>query len=642
VWPDLKVSIAFVSDPLATSPTWVDVSAYVRLADGVTIRRGGSGDPDQPDHAGFLGLTLSNRDRRFDPYHSTGPYYGYLTPKRQIKVEAVWATVTYPMFYGWVTGFPNKGRAMGKDAVCEIEAYDAIGALAGVALTSDLVADYVESIAASTYIWYRYFDPSSVPDSGTSGVLTSRFNGIAPVALVPESGVAVGLSGNSWAANRAGYVDITPPCLFGVGYDWTLSFWIQTTTSGSDYTTDATLISGGPTESTIGPVFFFEAGAFTSSTLTILDNGTLKFRSIVDRSGTDDEVTIATTRPINDGFVHHIAIVVDGGVSETVYIDGIVAESTSAVVSGNRYPSLTMARLGAPSGTLAAADILASTTLQDVLVMTTALSATQVAAIHDLGVGIATESTATRAGRLLDELSWPSAWRDISSSTVGTCGPLNWNGQSVLAGLQEVERTEQGRLYAANDGKVTLRQRYYAYEDSQSSTVQVTFSDDGSNEHYRSFGHGRGDIDVVNDATVSNGQIEARSTDSTSQTTYGPNANTYNTVLSTYAQVRDMAAGIIFLRKDAATRLEPIQVGYPSSWADVLGMELADRVRVESTPMGVGSQLTADVLVESIQWNVSQAWRLTFAGNPVPPDPATVGFWVLGTSELDTSTVLAF
>ena len=114
--PTLKVEIAFTSDPLATSQTWVNVSQWVRQTPGVSIRRGRQRELDNFD-AGSCQITLSNRDRRFDPSYSAGPYFGNLLPRKQIRVTAYWGIAGYTMFQGWVTGWPQSLAAPGGKAI---------------------------------------------------------------------------------------------------------------------------------------------------------------------------------------------------------------------------------------------------------------------------------------------------------------------------------------------------------------------------------------------------------------------------------------------------------------------------------------------------------------------------------------------
>ena len=88
-WPDLRAEVAFASNPLAT-PSWTTVhSPTTNTALAVETRAGRDFELDsfQP---GQLSLTLDNSDRRFDPLHVAGPYYGSLLPMRRCRVQADW------------------------------------------------------------------------------------------------------------------------------------------------------------------------------------------------------------------------------------------------------------------------------------------------------------------------------------------------------------------------------------------------------------------------------------------------------------------------------------------------------------------------------------------------------------------------
>lgn len=72
------------TEVMFTSPTWTDISAYVRSA---TIKRG-SNRVDSPTvryEAGTAELRLDNRDRRFDPTNLAGPYTTSFTTDTGIK-----------------------------------------------------------------------------------------------------------------------------------------------------------------------------------------------------------------------------------------------------------------------------------------------------------------------------------------------------------------------------------------------------------------------------------------------------------------------------------------------------------------------------------------------------------------------------
>lgn len=77
--------------------SYEDVSAYV--LPGLSWSRGRS-EINQDFGAGSATITLRNGTGIFTPFNSSSPIYGQMIPGRQIKVEAVHNSVTYPVIYG--------------------------------------------------------------------------------------------------------------------------------------------------------------------------------------------------------------------------------------------------------------------------------------------------------------------------------------------------------------------------------------------------------------------------------------------------------------------------------------------------------------------------------------------------------------
>ena len=93
-WPTVTTEVAFGSDPFTASPSWTDISDRVHGIETHVGRTSGTGRFD----ADTLTVTLDSHDRRFDPLHTAGPYYGQLTPNARIKVTASTGTPTAPTF----------------------------------------------------------------------------------------------------------------------------------------------------------------------------------------------------------------------------------------------------------------------------------------------------------------------------------------------------------------------------------------------------------------------------------------------------------------------------------------------------------------------------------------------------------------
>lgn len=564
--PTLKVEIAFTSEPLDTTPTWVDVTQYVRAtsggAGGVFISRG-KGAEIGPFEAGSCKVTLSNRDRRFDPSHAAGPNFGNLIPHKQIRLTATWLAVDYPMFYGWVTGWPQDFGANGKDATVTVEAMDAIGWLANNNLPDDLIYDFANA----------------------------------------GGGLEVFLRN----ADVGGWYDET-----GNGYTATLSH------------VDA-LAGAAPPAAKFGPSI---AGGSVSPSVLFSDVSVWTMGKTV---GTPDALAYwaAYTDPVlaefGDSTPHLIMQVGVGTVF--VYVDGVLVKSGAGPIAD----PTTLPLVGFAG------------TMQDVAVWIGG-AVPDPADFYNLSVGLVPESSADRVTRILDDVGWPAAWRDITTNPQAEVGELAYKGSPALAKLQEVERSEQGLLFADKSGNVAFRERFYTV----GTTVQQIFSDDGGATAlpYSTFGFDYDDRDVINDVIVTTPTTWAKSSDAASILANGLQSKKVDTILTLFEDANNMAAGIVAQGKTATYRVPPITV-YPArnsgQWEEVLGMELGQRIQVEITPMKVGSQNVQEVALQQIEWEIVDTnWTLTIGGAPLPGTTADNFWFVIGSSLIGGPDVIGY
>ena len=146
-YPVPVVEIAFTDGPYVVSPTWTDVTAYAR---GMDITRGVPDDWTlQAD--GSATVVLSNRDRRFDPFNTSGPYYGNLLPRRQIRIRATHGGTTYDVFRGFIAGWPPEWTDAGTDSTVTLFCFDALQLLGSSSLPADWSRDYILSQSPRHY-----------------------------------------------------------------------------------------------------------------------------------------------------------------------------------------------------------------------------------------------------------------------------------------------------------------------------------------------------------------------------------------------------------------------------------------------------------------------------------------------------------
>lgn len=108
VGPQIQVLIAFPNAPFdaISGLVWTDISDSVIIdptigGQPIAINRGRQYELDKIQ-AGTLTLTLDNRDRRFDPENTAGPYYPNVIPTKRIQVRAFWASTTYYLYTGYI------------------------------------------------------------------------------------------------------------------------------------------------------------------------------------------------------------------------------------------------------------------------------------------------------------------------------------------------------------------------------------------------------------------------------------------------------------------------------------------------------------------------------------------------------------
>lgn len=113
-WPAVRAQVAFDTDPLDT-PTWTTIheGATTRRVMSATAKHGRQFELDafQP---GQMTLELDNSDRRFDPLHATGPYFGKLLPRKRCRLRADWGA------YLNLTGAATSGAGTADTAVLDI------------------------------------------------------------------------------------------------------------------------------------------------------------------------------------------------------------------------------------------------------------------------------------------------------------------------------------------------------------------------------------------------------------------------------------------------------------------------------------------------------------------------------------------
>lgn len=608
-YPEVIVEISFASTPYTASPSWIDVTEYVRE---VTVRRGRS-DEFQEFDPSTATVTLDNRTRRFDPLNTSSPYAPNVIPRRAIAITAkntIGGTDTYfPVFRGFVEGWPVSITDAGYDSTVTIECVDVMGLLAQEELPDDLADNYIRSLSPRHY--WPLNDPID-PVTYTSQTLADY--GSSPIPLTPYGtfktsncdGLAIGLANTAVSIAETDFVDA-----------WSFRAPAFKPTSG--FATFSTWFQGPQLDvMNVGSfgMWFGTNISYTNSTSTLLVQ-------IVTAGGlTEYTGTIALDLSIS----HHIAVIKDqdSSAAPTVYIDGqalSVSLSASYISSNTLYEEYSSGQ----------------GRRQQVVIFDTALTETQIQTIYRLSRAIITETSAARFQRLIDYSPLVAGMYLTPTDTVATVSGITTGGPSITSELQLLNDSEGGNLYVNKDGKIVMTGRN-AFATGTSVTSQATIGTTGitigPEIQYRV------DAETMRNALTmgfaGDGVVEVVDQDSVDF--YGTSGGTWTTQLSTQQDAETLGNLLIGFSSLPKVVVNPVEVNVAadaSSWATILGLELLDRITLVLAPY-VGSSISLPQLVQSIEHRIIPGqWSTTLNGSVRWTNP-----FILDSSLLDGPDLL--
>lgn len=189
--PIIYVSVAFDSD-LTKTPNWIDVTPWVRA---VSIRRGRQMELDE-FQTGTCSVLLDGNDGRFNPQRADGPYVGYLTPLRRVRVFVAYKGAIYYLFQGFAEAWQPNYRNGGEDETVTLTAADAFKLLGAKAFTqrtfsakrpTDRVAEVLQGLPGIEYrslgngtVWCA----SNVVDGAESALALAKEGAKADLGLL--------------------------------------------------------------------------------------------------------------------------------------------------------------------------------------------------------------------------------------------------------------------------------------------------------------------------------------------------------------------------------------------------------------------------------------------------------------------------
>lgn len=550
-------------------------------------------------------------------------------PRMPIRISSTISATTRRIFTGQVQRIVQ-GYDYNGDAIVTLECADGFALLASI----ELPDSHMTTESLSTLGLY-----SEPPDYGFNLDTTGRYhysytrNTYTPNKVLESFGtISAGDQIVPYGPESSIYFNGNLGLGFGAADGdpdvvGTISIWFRTSTAGETFQPRILFASPARTSGAYG----------TNAPYIGLDeNGYLKFVTSFGNTGTV-QVNLA------DGDVHHLVLINEGG-RKKIFIDGRGLYNETGK-TGHFLDSANAWSIGAAWNWVP----LALGFVGEISMFThwsSLLTEQQAVDLYNAGTyGSAGDTTDVRLGQILDVAGWPIGRRDIDTG-YGVCGGDRFN-DTALAAVKTIGATEQGLIFIARDGNLTMRSRYWQTTDTTGATSQATFSDDNAVGAipFRTMTFGiDAETTLRNDVIVSGNDngVTGRFRDDASIYTYGVARTTISTCLSSSDACISMAKAIVDRWKDPMTRVPPFTVRPTTTTelATVLALELGDRITVEMTPPGGGAQYVHDMVVDSITHGITQGqvWDVTIAASPADPNT----YFVLDVSELDSGDVLGY
>ena len=605
-----ELEIAFASDPLAESPVWTEVTSDVLR---VTFSRGRSSGLSRWE-AGQGSLLLENLERQYEPFYVAGANYPNVIPRKRVRFRTASGT---PVFEAFADGFYPRYVSLDY-ATCTVPVTDGFKILAQAPLQS--IYD-TEVLADSPVFYYK------MNETGGAVALDHSGNGkhghymgsaIEWEQTWPEE--AHEQSAVFWPPLpddghlRAAMVDINVPCswefnlLFGNHGDAVQIFKSHHIDVPTGVTHPALIVTTD------------EEGIINAYW-----NG-----------GAAIQIEVNPPTVVAGNGWHHVVVTVSSD-SKTVkvYIDGILAGSTTSASAGVLSIPGQIMVMSLPYHPGAGITDKWSGFSARLAFYDAELSAARVAAHYDAIFAGRGDLSGERADNLLDQADWPASRRDLDPGQIELAAAYDLETEHALAALKKVEETEGGNLFVDRAGKVTFLDHYATLiSRPRSLTSQATFGNEAGEINPSSLELAADTDGIANVIRVTHidGSVSEAS-DATSVAKYGALALEEASIAHSAVEATGQAEWELMRLKDPqALRIRSLTVElFESNVERLCALELMDRVTANWTPPGGGSRISQEALISKITHDMTpDTWRMTI--EMMPLGLADTQFWRWGTS----------
>ncbi len=250
------------------------------------------------------------------------------------------------------------------------------------------------------------------------------------------------------------------------------------------------------------------------------------------------------------------------------------------------------------------------------------------------------DTVAARIGRILDEVGFPSSYRDLDPGTSLTSTTF---GVNALRHCQLAARSDGGWFYAQRDGTLTF-DGLDALTTTRQLTSQVTLSHDTApmylldTLHREGVGEGFRNLVRIGGPAVTTAENDATAADEAPVT-----FQRLDLLMNSDAKASGLADfyADLFATETpfhSAVTVTAAAVSDATYNSEIFPRKIRDRVTVELAPVGGGADLSDQVFIDGIagtitpaRWNISYRFASADAyDNNLASAPSTWGVWGTG------------
>lgn len=583
-YPVPIVEIAFDDSPYAVSPTWTDVTSWVR---SLSTDRGRS--DDWGDFYGSAQVVLNNRTRLFDPYYTSGTYYGKLLPRRQIRIRAqtndTGTTVTHDVFRGFINGWNPYWTDAGTDSTVTLQCYDALQLLGSEQLPADWSRQYILSTSPRHY--YPCDEPISPFTAGTvlNDFGTYPLNAVTSVYATNGNQLAVGLVNSSIQGTSFGSA-ISVAGAVSTTSSFSACFWAV-------LDPDGVYNPGGVMGNCAFDITFESAtSTYFFNVFNYYDSRQHGFRTVSTFDGGTPRHLAFSYNPVTDALLF--------------YVDGTLQSMTEPVHTGT-FPF-----------TVNEAIVFGTGQLQQFVVWNSIVAGSVFQEIYKYSIVNLPETTTARAQRIIAQTPFSSSLTSFPTSPASSVLDITDNAPAASEELRIVAASEGAPLFVSKNGTVTMFQQLQQFSQTASVTSQVTYGTGGADmgQVFELMPDGDSVRNVAN-ITMSQGGVYTQE-NTTSVAAYGTASESVETQVQTYGNAQSLGNIITGWGGYVYPRLSPVDVVLDSAnpWSPTLALELCDRITINAQPPSGGNAITVPMLVQNIQHQaVPGFWQTTLQGS---------------------------